>query len=455
MQSVNPETVTPELDEVRNGDFAQDRDMQPHSWGQWWPYGSLLWDKRRILYKTAVVALVVASVLAFLIPKRYESATTIMPPDSLSGNNMMMAALAGKASPELAGMAASALGLKSSGELFVGLLHSRSVEDGIVDQFHLQSAYWLRYKEDARKTLERRTDISEDRKTGIITVTVTDRHPQRARDMAQAYIEKLNQLVSQVSTSSARRERIFIEQRLASVKSDLEDAEQQFSAFASKNTTLDITEQTKAMVESTASLQGRLMAAESELEGLRQIYSPNNVRVRSLQAQVDEIKQQLAKLGGTDAALASDSPSPDQLYPPIRKLPLLGVQWADLFRRVKIQETIYGLLNEQYEMARIQEAKEIPTVNIIDPPNFPEKKSWPPRLLIIAGLTILALAGAIAKIIVTERIQSLEESDPRRQIAIAGIQKWQEFRDRVPVLRHHNGSNNSNGSHITTRVIDN
>src|SRR5207237_9259435 len=121
--------------------------------------------------------------------------------------------------------------------------------------------------------------------------------------MAQAYVEELNNLVSQVSTSSARRERLFIEQRLSAVKTDLEDAEKQFSAFASKNTALDIKEQTKAMVESAAILQGQIIATQSELQGLEQIYTDNNVRVRSLRAQLAELKSQAQRIGGTDASL--------------------------------------------------------------------------------------------------------------------------------------------------------
>src|SRR5262249_41051548 len=158
--------------------------------------------------------------------------------------------------------------------------------------------------------------------------------------------------------------------------------------FASKNTTLDIKEQAKAEVETGAVLQGQLIAAESELQGLKQIYTENNVRVRSAQARIAELRQQLEKFGGTDASLDTDSSGSSQnLYPSIRKLPLLGVTWADLYRQVKIQETIYELLNQQYELTRIQEAKEIPTIRIIDPANFPEKKSWPPRLLIILIFT--------------------------------------------------------------------
>jgi len=348
---------------------------------------------------------------------------------------MMMAALATKASPELAGMAANVLGMKSTGALFLGLLRSRTVEEHIIEQFRLQSVYWVRYRQDARKVLNSRTDLVEDRKSGIITITVRDRDPQRAHDIAQAYVEELNHLVSQVSTSSARRERVFIEQRLSAVKADLEDAEQQFSAFASKNTALDIKEQTKAMVESAALLQGQLIAAQSELEGLVQIYNPNNVRVRSAQARVDELKRQLSKISGTDASLAADASQSNDQYPSIRKLPLLGVQWADLYRRVKIQETVYELLNQQYELARIQEVKEVPTVNVVDPADLPEKKSWPPRLLIIALLTVLSLAAAAVTIVGSEKIQSLEPDDPRRQLAMSATEGLTQFRTRVATHR--------------------
>lgn len=391
----------------------------------------LLWDQRRWLLRFAAWALAVSTVIAFLIPTRYESSVSIMPPDSMGASGTMLAALAAKASPELSAMAGSLLGTKSSSALFVDLFRSRSVQDRVVDRLNLQKVYWSRYKQDARKKLNSRTDVGEDRKSGVISLTVADSDPQRAHDIAQAYVEELNHVVSQVSTSSARRERVFIEQRLTAVKSDLEDAERQFGAFASKNSTLDIKEQTKAMVESAGILQGQLIAAQSELQGLEQIYSSSSVRIRSLQARVDELKRQLQKLEGTDAALVSDATVPDQMYPPIRKLPLLGVEWADLYRRMKIQETVYELLNQQFELARIQEAKEIPTVNVIDSANLPEKKSWPPRLLIIVLLTILSVAGAAGWIVGSERIQSLQHDDPRRQLALRTIDVLSQLGSRI------------------------
>jgi capsule polysaccharide export protein KpsE/RkpR len=416
----------------------------------------LLLDKRRLLYRAAAWAVAISAGLALLIPNQYESSISIMPPDSMSGSGTMLAALASKASPELAAMAGGLLGTKASGALYVDLFRSRSVQDNVIDKLDLQNIYRSRYKQDARKRLNGVTEINEDRKSGVITVTVTDKSPERARNIAQAYVEQLNRLVSQVSTSSARRERVFIEQRIASVKNDLEDAETKFGAFASKNSTLDIKEQTKAMVESAGVLQGQLIAAQSELQSLEQIYTSNNVRVRSLQARIDELKRQLQKIEGTNTPLisqggVSDATPSNEMYPPIRKLPLLGVEWADLYRRVKIQETVFELLNQQYELARIQEAKEIPTVNIVDPANVPERKSSPHRVLIILTITLLSLAGTAVWIVGSERWESIDPQDPGKMLAervwSAASNRGRSILIRLSALRNRKQSPDSSDHH--------
>ena len=266
----------------------------------WTRYSWLLWENRRLLYKATVRILVVSTVVALLIPSRFQSTVNIMPPEQ-GDRGALLSLLAGRGEGNsdggasgLASLAGSFLGMSSSGALFVELIQSRTVEDHIIDRFNLQKVYRARYKQDARNTLATRTGIEQDRKSGVISITVSDTSPPRAREIAQAYVEELDHLLSQVSTSSARRERIFIEQRLAAVKNDLEDAERRFSAFASKNNTLDIKEQAKAEVEAAAVLQGQLIGAQSELQGLQQIYTGNNVRVRSLKARIDELRQPVA-----------------------------------------------------------------------------------------------------------------------------------------------------------------
>lgn len=409
-QTVTPPIEIPHEVEPVNGFEVQE--LSQHTDAVDWL--RLLWEKRRPIGRVTLWGLVLATIIAFVIPKRFESTTRLMPPDSQSGSGMaMIAALAGKGSLGLGSLASDLLGMKSSGALFIDILRSRTVEDRLIDRFDLRKVYRDAYRQDARRDLAKYTDISEDHKSGVITITVTDRDPGRAAQLAEAYVEELDRLVAEVSTSSARRERIFIEQRLQAVKQDLDNASRQFSQYSSQNTTIDITAQAKATVEAAARLEGELIAAQSELEGLEQIYSRNHVRVRSLQARVDELRSQLHKMGGDTSDPASES---GQEFPSIRQLPLLGVKWAELYRATKIQETVYELLTQQYELAKIEEAREIPVVKMLDHANVPEKKSFPHRLqLMIMGMLVAFTASAVW-ILGTALWQQMDPSDPRKQL---------------------------------------
>jgi capsule polysaccharide export protein KpsE/RkpR len=396
-----------------------------------WQWAWLLWERRPFLARVLAWGLAVSLGVALLIPKRYQSTTRLMPPDGASGSGLaMLAAMARSGGmPAVGSLAGDALGIKSSGAVFQDILRSRTVEDRIVGRFDLRKVYHRRYGVDARKHLAKNTEISEDRKSSVITITVTDHDPRRAAAIAEAYVEELDRLVAEVSTSSARRERIFIENRLAAVKQDLERAAEEFSRFSSDHATLDISTQGKAMVEAAARLQGELIASESELEGLEQIYAPNNVRVRSLRARVEELSRQLEKLGGESTAspasgsggqtdgLADAAGFPSTGFPSIRQLPLLGVRWADLYRQTKIEETVYELLTQQYELAKIEEAKEIPTVKILDPADVPEKKSFPPRILITLLGGLLSLCSAAVIVIAGEAWRTMDARDPRKRLA--------------------------------------
>jgi capsule polysaccharide export protein KpsE/RkpR len=231
-------------------------------------------------------------------------------------------------------------------------------------------------------------------------------------------VEELNRLVADLSTSSARRERVFLEERLQGVSRDLEDAEKNFSQFASKNSAIDVKEQGKAMVEAAATLQGQLIAAQSQLEGFREIYTDNNPRVRTIKARIDELRRQLEKLGGKgESSTDVSSGSGESLYPSIRKLPLLGVTYADLYRRTRVQEAVFETLTKEYEMAKVQEAKEIPTVKVLDTPNVPDRKSFPPRLLIIFLGTVSAFACATIWLITRTVWDQTDARDARKVFA--------------------------------------
>jgi capsule polysaccharide export protein KpsE/RkpR len=403
----------------------------------------LIWANRGMLSRVALYALLASTLIAFLIPSQYESTARLMPPDnqSSSGLAMMAAAMSGAASG-LGGIATDFLGLKSTSDIFVGILTSRTVQDKLIQQFELRKLYGTRRMEDTRRALAEHTGIAVDRKSQIISITVADRSPQRAAAMSQTYVEELNRLVAELSTSSARRERIFLEGRLQAVSQDLEAAEKEFSQFASKNTAIDVKEQGRAMVEAAAMLQGQLIAAQSQYEGLREIYTDNNTRVRTTKARIDELQRQLEKLGGKgESATTISSQSGDSMYPSIRKLPLLGVTFADLYRRTKIQEAVLETLTKEYEMAKVQEVKEIPTVKVLDVAHIPDKKSFPPRLVIMLLGTAFAFATATTWVFGKTAWDQTDANDARKTFA---QEVFTTLKARLPRFAQ-NGSGNHTG----------
>jgi hypothetical protein len=173
------------------------------------------------------------------------------------------------------------------------------------------------------------------------------------------------------------------------------------------------------MVEAAATLQGQWIAAESELRGLEAMYTEQNVRVRALRARVGELRAQLGKLGGDSSPIvASAAKNDSSLYPAIRQLPLLGVTYADLFRQTKIQETVYELLTQQYELVKVEEAKEVPSVKVLDAAVVPTKKSFPPRLLFTASGTAFALLAMCAWLFAKQSWQGIDPQDPGKQFVM-------------------------------------
>jgi len=366
----------------------------------------LLWKQRVWLGKVALTGLVIATTIAILIPNSYDATVQLMPPDnaSLSGGGSSVAMLGllmgsgmgsgsgSSATGSIAGTVGELLGAQRPGALLMGILASRTLRDRIIDRFDLRKVYWRKTYAATRDKLADHIVAVEDRKSGLIRITINDHDRARCVAMTGAYVEELNHLLAQVNTSSAGREREFLEARLTSVHKELQDSAKQLSEFSSRNTTLDPQDQGKATLDAAAVLQGQVIAAQSELSGLEQIYTGDNVRVRSLKARVAALQGQLDSLGGKNynGSKVLDSNS---LYPSLRQLPILDVQYADLYRRVKIDETVFELLTEAYELAKVQEAKETPSVKVLDAPRWPEKKSGPYR----AGIT--ALGGFLGLIL--------------------------------------------------------
>ena len=380
---------------------------------------------RRFLAGCVFCGTFLATVVALITPPRFQSVARLMPPDNQPSSNLaMLASIAARST-----VAGDAFGVKSSGALLIGVLMSRTVQDDLIQKYDLRKVYGVRYEELARKRLAACTLISEDRKSGIITITVSDPSPQRAAQLAAEYVAELNTVLSQVSTSSARREREFLEGRLKEIRQDLESAERDFGDFSSKNTAVDIKEQARAMVGAAATLQGELIATESQLEGLRQIYADDNVRVRALRARLNDLKAEMTKMGGKYENPASPEKSEDSVYPSIRKLPVLGITYADLYRRTRVQETVFETLTQQYELAKVAEAKEIPTVKVLDTPDLPERKAAPSRRLIVLMGVFLSFTFGSIWVLGRDRWQKMDPESPGKQLV---IETFEVLRNATP-----------------------
>lgn len=372
----------------------------------------LLWEKRAGLLRWILAGMVLAVVLRLGLPAKYESTARILPSGSSSETAMMMAGseAGGLVAPNLSAVS-DLFGMKTPGALCAALLRSDTVLDGVVNRQDLRRVYKARDDDAARKTLLNRTVIVDDKKSGMVSLRATDRDPKRAAAIANAFIEELDKVLQTLNTSAAHREREFLEQRIEVVRQNLSAAEQRLGQFSSKNSALDIKEQGRAALEVASRVEGELIVAQSELQGLRQIYGPDHPRVKAAQARVSQLRAAAAQLGATTQS--SELP-----FLSVSRLPLVGVTYADLFREVKVQEAIYESLLKQYEISKVEEVKETPRLRVVDYGKVPSRRSSP-RLWVLAGSCIWGcfLVGVVA-ILARAKWDNADPGSPWKRLGI-------------------------------------
>jgi len=390
-----------------------------------------IWKRRRWLAKVIGLSALAAIGIALLIPNQYTSMTQLMPPDQQALSNIsVLTALTG-AIPT-ASLSGGLMNTRTPGGTFIGILNSQTVQDDIIDRFDLRRVYKCKFYSDARKILTEQTTIDEDRKSGIISISVTESDPNRARGIAEAYVEELDKLVNKVSNSSARRERLFLEDRLKSIKNVLDASSLELSQFSSHNATLNPQSQGQALMESATRLQSELITAQSQLSGLKAIYSDDNVRVREAQARVNELQSQLRKMGSIGESVNGEAVNSDQIMPSIRQMPLLGTKYTDLYRQVSMQESMYETLTKQLELAKVQESKEIPPVKVLDEPQVPERKSSPHRATIVLLVVLASSFVGITWIIACKLWEITDASHPVKAVGLAVLHTIRGSNSDVP-----------------------
>ena len=329
-------------------------------------------------------------IVSLLLPKIYESTATLLP-QLESNNGVGLGALFASGA---ASSAAQSLGISLPGspatptDIFTAMLKSRIMADDIIRQFNLVEHYETKTMHDARGSLEGATRIVVT-KEKVIKVAVEDKDPQLASDIANFYVSNLDRLNQTLSVSKARENRKFIEQRVAETQTTLVKVEDALKEFQTQNRTVAIEAQSKAMIEATAMIQAQIMAQEVQLQVMGSYLSSNNPEIARVQSSISELRKQL-QIMETGKSGKERLPG-DRLRPAITSVPTLALEYGRLARDLKVQETLYALLISQYEQAKLTEARDTPTVQVLDPAIPAERKSRPKIFLnvLIAGILSL------------------------------------------------------------------
>jgi uncharacterized protein involved in exopolysaccharide biosynthesis len=338
--------------------------------------------KRIILLVTAAFA-VLAIVVSLVLPKRYTASVSLLPPQQ---NSSMGAALTSQLGT-LGGMAAIAggsLGLKNPNDMYVAMLKSRTVEDAMVSHFNLMHEYHSKYPTDARKAFELKTKVDGNGKDGLIHISVEDSDPNRAAELANGYIDQFRRLSEHLAITEASQRRLFFEKQLEQARDNLAIAEEALKQTEQKTGLIQLDSQARALIESAASLRAQIAAKEVQIQSMRTFATNENSQLIQTQQELEGLRVQLAKLGGSDSMDAG-------LMVPKGQVPAAGLEYVRKLREVKYQETIFQILARQFEIAKLDEAKQGALVQVVDSAIPPDVRSFPRRGLIVIGATFFGL----------------------------------------------------------------
>ncbi len=342
-------------------------------------------------------AAIVSLVVSLLMTPIFRAETKILPPQQ--GSSGIAAQLLNQLGG-FANLASSAVGIKSPNEMYIGILRSRTVYDKIIDRFGLMKLYDVKYREDARNRLARAL-TARSGKDGMIVVSVEDRDPKRAADLANAFVEEMNGVSKGLALTEAAQRRLFFEEQLKDVKLALARAEEGIKGFQEKTGALKIDDQARTVIQGIGNIRAQIAAREVQYKVAQTFATPQNPDLQRIEEELRGLKVELNKLeqrGGN---------SPDPLMPTGR-MPSVGMEYFRKLRDVKYNEILYELLAKQYEMAKLDEARDAVVIQIIDKAVQPERKVKPKRAIIVTISTIIGFLFSIFLTFYVDRLKSTE-----------------------------------------------
>jgi uncharacterized protein involved in exopolysaccharide biosynthesis len=381
----------------------------------------LLAERKRTILTVAATFAVIAIIVSLLLPKRYTARVTLMPPQQNSSLGAAFASQLGS----LGGMAALAgtgLGIKNPNDMYVAMLKSRIVEDAMVEKFGLMQEYDAKYLSDARLTFEKRATVTGDGKDNLIHIAFEDSDPNRAAAIANGYVDQYRRLSEHLAITEASQRRLFFEQQLEQSKNNLVQAEEALKRTEQTTGLIELSSQSRALIESAAALRAQITSKQVQIESMQTYATGQNAQLIQAQQELDSLKAQLARLGGTE-----DSAEGGGLIVPKGKVPQAGLEYVRKFREVKYNETVFEILARQFELAKLDEAREGALIQVVDPAVPPDKRSFPKRGLIVIGATAVGFLFGMLLALLQASYEHLR-SDPATSHKIYQLNRLFSFR---------------------------
>jgi tyrosine-protein kinase Etk/Wzc len=343
----------------------------------------VLGQRKRSIFLIASVFAVIAIIVSLILPKSYTATATLLPPQQ---NSSIGATLAGQLGSMggMASLAGAGLGLRNPNDMYVAMLMSRTVEDAMVQHFGLMSEYRAKYPSDARKAFEGHAKIDGSGKDGLIRISIEDSDPRRAAELANGYVDQFRALSEHLAITEASQRRLFFEKELERAKSDLANAEEALKRTEQTTGLVQLDSQARTLIEAAASLRAQIAAREVQIEGMQMYATGQNAQLLQAQQELEGMRTQLAKLGGSEDSAAS-------LIVSKGRVPEVGLEYARKVRDVKYYETIFDILARQFEVAKLDEAKQGALIQVVDSAIAPDRRSSPKRGRIVIGATLAGL----------------------------------------------------------------
>ena len=379
---------------------------------------TLLLREKKTVLKFTLVAAALAALLVFVVMKpMYTAEAIFLPPQSAPGSAMS------QLSSQLGslGMIGSFSGLKSPGDVYLGILGSRTIADNLIRRFELQRVYKIAKVSDTEKKLKARSSFVAGKDT-LITISVEDHDPKRAADLANGYLDALYEQNGRLALTEASQRRLFFEEQLEREKNALADAEVELKKTQEQTGLIAPLGQAQVEIDAIAQVRAQISSRQIELSALKQAATNQNPEVIRLQTEIDGLEQQLQKLQNDSGTRQSGN-----VLPATAKVPALALEYVRKQREVKYREILFELIAKQYESARLDESREAPLLQVVDRAIIPDKKSGPPRTLILVGSCLLGACLGVSWIILRGFVRTLQR-DPAgatklealRQAALSG-----------------------------------